>query len=41
MQQQLQQKEEFDKALAKLDPTGSSAITMAYLQPMRNFLQNL
>jgi DNA-directed RNA polymerase specialized sigma24 family protein len=41
LRQQLQQREEFDKALAKLDPTGTSAITMAYLQPMRNFLENL
>jgi DNA-directed RNA polymerase specialized sigma24 family protein len=37
----LKQQEEFDKTLAKLDPAGSSAMTMAYLQPLRGFLQNL
>jgi hypothetical protein len=37
----LKQQEEFDKTLAKLDPTGTSATTMAYLQPMREFLKNL
>jgi len=37
----LKQQEEFDKTLAKLDPTGTSAATMAYLQPLRGFLQNL
>jgi len=31
----------FDKKLAKLDPAGNSAITMAYLQPLRAFLQNI
>ena len=31
----------FDKALVKLDPSGSSAITMAYLQPMRKFLEQI
>ena len=31
----------FDKALVKLDPSGSSAITMAYLQPMRKFLEHI
>jgi hypothetical protein len=37
----LKQQEEFDKTLAKLDPTGTSATTMAYLQPMREFLKNI
>jgi len=31
----------FDKRLAKLDPAGNSAMTMAYLQPLRAFLQNI
>jgi hypothetical protein len=29
----------FDQMLVRLDPTGTSAITMAYLQPMRKFLE--
>lgn len=37
--QRLEQQEKFDKTLAKLDPAGNSAITMAYLQPLRGFLQ--
>lgn len=37
----VKQQEEFDKTLAKLDPAGNSAMTMAYLQPLRGFLQNL
>ena len=32
---------EFDKRLVKLDPTGTSLVTMAYLQPMRKFLEQL
>ena len=32
---------EFDKRLVKLDPVGTSAVTMAYLQPMRKFLEQL
>lgn len=35
----MQQQKQFDKAMVKLDPTGNSAITMAYLQPLRGFLQ--
>ena len=35
----LQQQEQFDKTVAKLDPAGNSAMTMAYLQPLRGFLQ--
>lgn len=35
----LEQQEKFDKTLAKLDPAGNSAMTMAYLQPLRGFLQ--
>jgi hypothetical protein len=31
----------FDKAMVKYDPSGSSALTMAYLQPMRKFLEQL
>jgi hypothetical protein len=31
----------FDKSLVKLDPSGSSAVTMAYLQPMRKFLEQI
>lgn len=31
----------FDQTLVRLDPTGTSAITMAYLQPMRKFLEAL
>jgi DNA-directed RNA polymerase specialized sigma24 family protein len=37
--QRLEQQEKFDKTLAKLDPAGNSAMTMAYLQPLRGFLQ--
>ena len=37
--QGLEQQEKFDKTLAKLDPAGNSAMTMAYLQPLRGFLQ--
>ena len=32
---------DFDKRLAKLDPAGNSAITMAYLQPLRKFLEQI
>lgn len=39
--ERLKQQEKFDKNLAKLDPAGDSAMTMAYLQPLRGFLQNL
>jgi DNA-directed RNA polymerase specialized sigma24 family protein len=35
----IQQQKQFDKAMVKLDPTGNSAVTMAYLQPLRGFLQ--
>jgi len=35
----LQQQEQFDKTVVKLDPAGSSAMTMAHLQPLRGFLQ--
>ena len=31
----------FDQMLVRIDPTGTSAVTMAYLQPMRNFLEKL
>lgn len=31
----------FDKMLVKLDPSGTSAITLAYLQPMRKFLEQI
>ena len=37
----LHQQEQFDRTLAKLDPTGSSPMTMAYLQPLRAFLQSI
>jgi hypothetical protein len=39
--ERLKQQEKFDKNLAKLDPAGDSTMTMAYLQPLRGFLQNL
>lgn len=32
---------QFDMRLVRLDPTGTSAVTMAYLQPMRKFLEAL
>ena len=35
----IQQQKRFDEAMVKLDPTGNSAVTMAYLQPLRGFLQ--
>lgn len=35
----LQQQERFDKAVTSLDPSGSSALTMAYLQPLTGFLR--
>lgn len=31
----------FDKTLARLDPSGVSATTLAHLQPMRKFLESL
>ena len=39
--QRLNEQELFDKRLARLDPTGSSQMTMAYLQPLRAFLQSI
>ena len=37
----LLEKDRFDRLLVRLDPSASHAITMAYLQPMRGFLESL
>ena len=41
MQGTIRELNQFDMRLVRLDPTGTSAITMAYLQPMRKFLEAL
>ena len=41
MQDTIRALNRFDQTLVRLDPTGTSAITMAYLQPLRKFLEAL
>jgi hypothetical protein len=41
MQEGVRARVEFDKAMVKYDPSGSSTLTMAFLQPMRKFLERI
>jgi hypothetical protein len=41
MQDTIRALNRFDQTLVRLDPTGTTAVTMAFLQPIRKFLEAL